>query len=171
VSILTWIRENQIGDLAGIAGVVISVTGFVATLVGVVKSKNAAQSAEEAAKTTRESVRSLDAILEFSTTISALEEIKRLQRQGAWAILPERYAAARKLLILFRESGVELSDTERASIQEAIVNFKDLESKIDKLHDTPERLNSSRLNSIISEQIDNLIVVLSTIKKSKERSG
>jgi hypothetical protein len=115
VGFLTWIRDNQIGDLAGITGIFISIIGFIATLVGVTKSKSAARSAEEAAKRTRESVRSLDAILDFSATISALEEIKRLQRQNAWTLLPERYAAARKLLILFRESGVILSDVEKSS--------------------------------------------------------
>ena len=73
--VLTWIRNNQIGDLAGIAGIFISIIGFCATLYGVAKSKSAAESAEEAAKKTRESVRSLDAILDFSATISALEEI------------------------------------------------------------------------------------------------
>ena len=168
--VLTWIRNNQIGDLAGIAGIFISIIGFCATLYGVAKSKSAAESAEEAAKKTRESVRSLDAILDFSATISALEEIKRLQRQSAWAVLPERYAAARKLLILFRESGFALSVAEKAGIQDAIVNFKDLETKIERLQDTPERLNSARLNPIISEQIDNLVVVLSKLKNSKERS-
>jgi hypothetical protein len=169
-SILTWIRDNQIGDLAGIAGIFISIVGFIATLIGVAKSKNAARSAEDAANKTRESVRSLDAILDFSATISALEEIKRLQRQNAWSLLPERYAAARKLLILFRESGVILSNAEKSFIQDAIVDFKDLEAKIDRLQDTPERLNSARLNSIISGQIDNLVVVLSKLKTRKERS-
>jgi ribosomal protein S13 len=136
-ALLLWLKDNQVGDLTAIAGVVISVIGFIATLRGVRKTKSAAKSAEEAAKSTRDSIRLFDSVVDFSATIAALEEIKRLQRQDAWSLLPDRYAAIRKLLISFRESTEDLTDDQISQIQEAIVNFRAIESKIDRSQRTP----------------------------------
>lgn len=166
---LLWVKDNQIGDLAGIAGVFISVIGFIAILGGVFKTKSAAQSAEAAARSTRDSIKLFESVVDFSATIAALEEVKRLQRQNAWSLLPDRYSAIRKLLISFRESTEGLSVTQMSQIQEAIVNFRAIESKIDRSQGTPAQLNAAKINSILSEQIDGLLVILNQIKNSRDR--
>jgi hypothetical protein len=79
---LHWMEVQRIGDLSGVAGVLISIVGFTVTLWGVFKSKRAAQAAEEAARSTRDRIRLLDTAVDFSTAIAALEEIKRLHRTG-----------------------------------------------------------------------------------------
>ena len=95
---VAWIVRNNLGDLASLAGVIIAVVGFGLTLKNVYRSKAAATRAEEAAKETRDSIRLFDTVSEFAEAISTMDEIKRLHRQSAWVILPDRYATLRKLL-------------------------------------------------------------------------
>jgi hypothetical protein len=89
VETLAWIAEYRIGDLASIAGVLIALVGFGLTLRGVRKTKSAAQSAAIAAEVTRNSIRRLDTVVDFSAAITILDEIKRLHRGGQWMLLPE----------------------------------------------------------------------------------
>jgi ribosomal protein S13 len=166
-SFLAWVRDNQAGDVASIAGVGISVVGFVATLIGVARSKNAARRAEEAARDARNSIRTFDAIVDMSATIAALEEIRRLQRQSAWSLLPDRYAAARKLLIAFRQSIADLMDDQRSAIQTAIVNFREIESQLDRSQGAPALKLVVRINRIVSEQIDTLLAILNDISATR----
>jgi hypothetical protein len=167
--VLSWSVENKIGDLAGLAGVAISLVGFVFTLIGVFKSKNAAQRAEEAAKSTRESIRLLDTVVDFSAAISILEDIKRLHRRNEWNLLPERYSAIRKILITLRSSGQPLSDAHSAAIQSALANLRDIEAQVERAVGNYAALKPAKFNSVISTDIDNLVTVLNELKVS--RSG
>jgi hypothetical protein len=120
---LKWIGDNRVGDLASIAGVAISIIGFVITVIGVCRSKDAAEQAKVAAEAARDSVRLLDTLVDFSAAISILEEIKRAHRHGHWPVLPDRYAAIRKILIVLRSSTRDLSDKHQAVIQNAFANL------------------------------------------------
>lgn len=166
---LNWLKDNQIGDLTGVAGIIISVVGFIATLIGVAKSKNAATRAAEAAKSTRDSIRMIDAIVDFSATIASLEEIRRLQRQSAWSVLPERYSAIRKLLIAHRHAIGNLSDHQKERIQDAIANFRSIELRLDRAPSGPSQSVAVRINKIVSEQIDELLLILSELKAMNDR--
>src|SRR3954465_4550308 len=99
---LQWIVDNHIGDLASIAGVVISVIGFVATLVNVARSRSAAVRAEQAANAARRMIRSYEGVAELSATVTLMDEIKRLHRAQQLGMLPDRYATLRKALIGIR---------------------------------------------------------------------
>src|SRR5438552_2494956 len=97
--VTAWISENKLGDVASIMGVVISIVGFWITVRGVRKSKSAAESARQAAEMTRDNIRLLETIVDFSAAIAALEEIKRLHRELPSDLLLERYSSLRKLLV------------------------------------------------------------------------
>jgi|SRR5580692_7667789 hypothetical protein len=103
MSIFKWIAENHIADLASIAGVVISITGFVVTVWNVRRSKSAAERAEAAADQTRRMIRGYETVFEFSAAIAIMEEIKRLHRVGQVDMLLDRYATLRKVLIGVRK--------------------------------------------------------------------
>jgi hypothetical protein len=113
-------RSTGLGDLASIAGLIVAAGGFAFTLYGVHKTKTAAERAEQAARTTRDSVRLLDTVVDFSAAISILEEIKRLHRATQWSVLPDRYTALRKILVALRTSNPKLSDGQRTTIQNAV---------------------------------------------------
>jgi hypothetical protein len=100
MSMLQWIAENHLGDLASLAGVAISLIGFVVAIWNIRRSKSAAERAEAAAMDAQRMIRVFEAVSDFSAAIALMEEIKRLHRTtGPIQILPDRYAALRKMLI------------------------------------------------------------------------
>jgi hypothetical protein len=166
-AILAWIGDYRIGDLASIAGVVISVIGFAATVTGVIKSKNAAQRAEEAARATRENIRLLDTVVDFAAAIALLEEIKRLHRTSQWALVPDRCAAIRKLLITLRASNSDLTDRQQTVIQAALTNLLDIEFAIERASANTETLRPAKFNAVLSQDIDQLLAIFVELKSSK----
>jgi len=69
--ILNFITANKIGDLASLAGVVISLVGFAVTVVGVFRSKRASERAEAAARAARDSIRIFDMGANCKTPLTA----------------------------------------------------------------------------------------------------
>jgi len=165
---LIWAKANELASTwADIAGFLIAVVGFTATLVGVFRSKRAAVRAEEAAQSARDSIRLFDAITNFSTAISVLEEIRRIHRHNdpaGLATLPERYSSIRKHLILLRASPMALDEKQHTAIQGALVNLADIEKRVERALASKNRLNPARINGIISDDIDKLLTVLTTLK-------
>lgn len=168
VDFLDWAKTNNLASTwSDVFGLFIAIVGFTATLYGVFRSKRAALLAQEAAQSARDSIRLFDAITNFSTAISILEEIRRTHRQNdptGFAALPDRYAAIRKHLILLRASPMALDDDQHAAIQNALVNLADIEKRVEKALAGKIPINSARINGIISGDIDNLLTVLTKLK-------
>ena len=163
--LVSWIQSNGIGDVASVAGVLISVGGFIATLIAVYKAKSAAQQAREAARAARDGIRMFDTLVDFSAAIAAFDEIQRLHRVGdAWPTLLERYAMVRKLLVQLRNSNVLLNDEQKSVIQNALVNIVDIQEQVEKLVATPTSLKPAKFNIILSDDVDGLIAVLTQLK-------
>ena len=165
---LNWARANNLASSwSDVSGFVIAIVGFTATLFGVFRSKRAAVRAQEAAQSARDSIRLFDAITNFSTAISILEEIRRIHRQNdpaGLATLPDRYASIRKHLILLRASPVALDDKQHTAIQAALVNLVDIEKRVERALASKNSINPAKINFIISGDIDNLLTVLTTLK-------
>lgn len=170
VSFLAWLKSHEFASTwADVSGFFIAIVGFAATLWNVVRSKNAAIKAQEAAQAARDSIRQFDTIVDFSTAIAVLEDIKRAHREtGVSDALPERYAAIRKQLIVLRASSVDLSDGHRAIIQDAIANLSTMETHIEKSLASKIPLPVARFNSLLSRDIDKLVDVLTSLKTSQE---
>lgn len=164
---LHWLEVNRIGDLTGVGGIVISLIGFTVTVIGVVRSRSAAERAELAAKQTMQSMRLLDTVVEFSAAITALEEIKRLHREANWPLLPDRYAHIRKLLANLRTAQVELSDDQKTTVQQALANLRQIEDLVERSLKNQSQLNVARFNRLLSDDIENLLIVLSDLKAMK----
>jgi hypothetical protein len=129
--LVEWLDRTRAGDIASILGVLIAMVGFAVTIRNVRASRAAAQRAEEAANQARKAIRFFDVVAEISTAIAAMEEIRRLHRDAAWPILPDRYNALRKSLITIRGSDRPLSDEQHARIQAAIVYLAELETMVE----------------------------------------
>jgi hypothetical protein len=168
VNFLDWAKTNNLASTwSDVFGLLIAIVGFTATLYGVFRSKRAALLAQEAAQSARDSIRLFDAITNFSTAISILEEIRRTHRQNdpaGLAALPDRYASIRKHLILLRASPMALDDDQHAAIQNALVNLADIEKRVEKALAAKNPINPARINGIISADIDNLLTVLTNLK-------
>jgi ABC-type protease/lipase transport system fused ATPase/permease subunit len=100
---LIWVADYHVGDLASISGVLISVIGFILTVYNVRRSRKAAELARDAAQSAKNSIQTFETVVDLSTVIGLLEEIKRSHRNNQWALLPDRYAALRKTLISVRK--------------------------------------------------------------------
>lgn len=163
---LTWVSNNHIGDLASIAGVLISVVGFMLTAYNVSRSRKAAELARDAAQSAKNSIQTFETVVDLSAVIGMLEEIKRSHRNSQWALLPDRYAALRKTLISVRRSR-ELSDQHASVLQAAIANLSDMENAVKRaLPNVPNDLHA-RFNALLSENIDELAGVLAELKFSE----
>jgi hypothetical protein len=161
---------QRIGDLAGVAGVLISIVGFAVTLRGVFKSKRAAQAAEEAARSARDRIQLLDTVVDFSAAIATLDEIKRLHRTGKWSLLPDRYSALRRLLTVVRTANPNLLDSQQAVLQNAVTNLYQLEKLVEQGAKSPA-LKPAEFNAILSRDADNLSAILQELKTSAKTGG
>jgi hypothetical protein len=170
LQILTWLKEHELASTwADVSGFLIAIFGFGATLWNVSRSKKAAIKAQEAAQSARDSIRRFDTIVDFSTAIAVLEDIKRAHRdKGMSPVLPDRYAAIRKQLIVLRASSADLSDDHRSVIQDAIANLSVMEANVDKATASKTELSVAKFNSLISRDIDKLVDILTGMKADQE---
>ena len=162
---LDLIVAYKLGDLASIVGVAISIVGFVLTVWGVLKSRKAAERAEAAATAARDSIRIFDTTVDFASAITTLEELRRAHRAGQWPILPDRYAAVRKLLINVRASNPGLSEQQNKVIQQSLANLAVLEQTVERgLVAKSDPANPAKLNQILSQDIDELVAIFAELK-------
>ncbi len=155
------------GNILSIAGILIALVGFFLTIRAARKSRTAAQQAEQAVQRMRDDIRKYDTVAEFSTALSIMEEIKRLHREGAWKVLPDRYSTLRQLLISIRATNPSLSNKQKEIMQNALMHFTGIERQVEKVNATNQIPPSiPRLNSIVSNQIDGLKSILVDIRNT-----
>lgn len=148
------------------------IVGFAVTITVAVRSKNAAQRAEEAVKKMREVLQRSDAIMEVTSAIRIMEEIKRLHRNGEWKFLLDRYASLRTSLIGIKSANPDLSDDHKSVLTGAINQLRDIESKVEKAVEAqivPPKV--WKLNEIVSAQTDRLSEVLGEIRRGVGREN
>ena len=156
---------NGAGDWASITGVIIVIFGFIVTIVNVKRSKKAAERAEIIAGKIREDSIRIDTVADCSMAISTMDQIRLLHRQNELRLLPDKYAALRKILISIKTSNQKLTSDQRTSIQKAIQNFRGIEQKVEEaLSPDSQSLNVPKLNTLISKHSDSLQEVLVQIK-------
>ncbi len=166
-TIFEWLIINNIGDIASIIGLFIVIVGFGFTLWNVSRSKRAATRAEQAANEARQSIRTFDTVSDFAAGISTMDEIKRLHREGAWSILPDRYSDLRKRLVALRSANPGLRDDQKKAIQSAITHLAQVEQKIEvAIQDKEPPKDIAKLNTAMSKKIDDLHEILVEIKSN-----
>src|SRR5262245_4673067 len=93
---------SQWADLATLAGLVVSLLGFGLTIRGVWIAKTASEAARDAVTAAAKTLAHHDMIADLSSATVIMDEIKRLQRHGSWAILPDRYSELRRRLVAIK---------------------------------------------------------------------
>ncbi|NOX36077.1 MAG: hypothetical protein GXO78_00920 [Calditrichaeota bacterium] len=148
---------NTIGNFASVIGAILTVLGFGFTLFKIKKVRNAAESARQAAIETCRSIRRFDASVELASVVETIDEIKRLQRENSWKVVPDRYSTARKKLIMIKLHHPDLSNQHKRIIQSVIQHLENMESDIEKGLAKEENLPSvANLNILLSEQRDKI---------------
>jgi hypothetical protein len=160
---------NQVGDVTGILGIVISLGGFVVTLVQLNKSKKAAEAAKQAANVARASIFHVGAVADLASGIAIMDEIKRFQRHGPHHPLPDRYAALRKILSAVRAGRPDLPalrEDQKSLIQTALVNLAKAEEIVEKALSKSQPVDFPRLNRALSKDVDQLQELLVQLQSS-----
>ena len=157
-----FLREHW-GDTASVLGLLASVVGlFIAWL-----AFRAAKDAESAAREAKERLSRYDTLEDCSQVTAILEEIKRHHRTEAWAILPDRYATVRRLLIGIRSANATISDEDNAALTNAIQRFLDVEKRIESANTRGKGWpGADKSNSLVSEEIDKLAAVFARLRRS-----
>jgi len=145
--------------------------GFIATLWNVQRSREAAERAERAANDARLTIRSYETVAEFSSAITLMEEIKRLQRSRQLEMLPERYAALRKALIGVRRLAPSIDDSDDKVMQTAIATLATIEDTVERSLHGGSQPDYARLNRLLSRDIDALHAMLIDMKVARERGA
>jgi len=146
------------GDLASALGLLVGLVGFWITIRAALKAKRAAEDA-------RDRISTIDTVSQCSQAMSIMEEIKRLHREEAWAILPDRYATLRGLLVTIRSSDARLSEDQRQILSEVIQYASGVEHRIEKSIQAKTAPPSiPNLNKGMSEQLDRLTAMFGEIR-------
>ncbi len=164
--------DYNLGDLASFLGLLVSLVGFGFTLLQLKRTKAVAQAARDAANATQENLRNLDTIMDFSSVITMMEEIKRHHRGKNWYILPDRYSELRKKLVAIKATYTTLSAQQQIILQNAVVQFKSMEETVEKtLSKDLIPPNFAKFNVTVSSEIDKLNEVLVEMKNQMEVKG
>jgi hypothetical protein len=155
-------------DAMSVFGTAITVLGFAVTIWQVRLATTAAQAAKKAAADALDGVRRFDLVVEFSGLVAVLEEVRRLQRDRVWKALPERYSQARRLLVSARQIAKDLSDEQRERIQQAVVNFRDMEVLLQKADGDDQKIPRDKMNQRLLEDIDEIIAIFQSLRLRPE---
>ncbi len=167
--VLQFIDKGHWGDIASIAGLLVSLLGFWITISVARRSKSAAEAAKDAAVKARDAIIHSHTITHFSTAIAKLEEIKLLQRESRWRMLPDRYPIVRQMLITIRQGNQGMPQNDHATIMGTIQHLADFERVVDIFLETGnDEPSPAHLNTILSGQIDKLNEILETLKQDRE---
>ena len=97
-----WLVKWHVGDVAGIAGLVVSIAGFAITIWQIRRAKSATEMVEVSVKEIRREIEGRAVSLDLSELVRELEEMKEFHRSNLRSMLPSRYTSARRKLIAVR---------------------------------------------------------------------
>jgi hypothetical protein len=103
-------------------------------------------------------------MLELAAALSAMQEIKRLQRDGAWPVLLDKYSSLRATLISIRAGRPNLNEQHKTTIQDAIVQLRTIENKVQRELVKGQNPNVAKLNAVVADQLDKLSETLGALR-------
>ena len=110
-----------------------------------------------------------DALTDFTSAIAKLDEIKRLHRDKTWVVLPDRYSALKKSLILVRTADPGISDEQKSKLQSAVQHLSNFENQVEKaLATNGDALDVPKMNRILSSQVEVLTQVFAEIRNEMQ---
>ena len=158
----------QLGDLASLLALLITIIGFAVALWRIRKSETASEQARRAAESVREQILQMNAFQGVGGAIRILEDIRRLHRLDAWPVLPDRCTSLKQELLAIKGRTPMLTDDQRSTIQGVIQQVSLIERKAeDAIGGDKPAVN--RINYIVTKQIDELASLLVELQNEIER--
>ena len=162
--IFRTIADNVGRDNASVLGLVVRVVCFPVTMWRVSHTNATAEAAKQAVDQVKKDLACFDAMTELSAATVALDEIKDLQRAGAWQHLPRRYSAIRRSIVEIRTVFPNLSRKDPSILNGVIQHLKIMEGELDKNRFREGRRDIARLNRTVSDMQDRLNELIAEIK-------
>jgi hypothetical protein len=171
LGVLDYLSKNYVADFANYLGILLTIIGFAITIHDVRKSKKSIDAAKSEigiqVNKVREDIRRIDTVSDLTTAIAMMDEIRVLQRDCQWQILPDRYSSLRKLIISIKKTYPQLSDNQKVILQEALQHITDIDLKIEKSmikNNAPSDIPT--INRILSQQKDNVYEMLIELRNN-----
>lgn len=164
--VITYVVENRLDSASSVVGLGLTALGFSFTIWKVLAAKSAAVLAHKAATEVQETISKYDTVAACSSALAMTDEIKRHHRNAAWAVLPDRYAALRRILIEIRNVFPTLDADRHKSLQGAIFQLSAMETAAEKhLARGAEPPDVAKFNRIISKHADELADVFISMRQ------
>lgn len=163
--------QQHWGDVASVSGLLVALIGFALTIWKSWTAATAAAEAWEAAKSARDQIHSFDLLQHLAKLLQIMEEIKRLHRLEAWAILPDRYSVARQLAIIAKKSSFEFDEEHHSSFSSLIAQLTAMETKVERVNmreiQPPSR---EAYNEILRRHSDELTELIADVRRILEET-
>lgn len=164
-SVSQYIIDNKLGEFISLASLVVSVLGLIITAIAAA----AAVGARRAAKEAKQAIRQLDVVVDLSSILAMMEEIKLHHRTGQWEALLFRYSIVRSKLIGINNGSFNFSESHRTAITDAVEHLSKMETTIEKVRvGKVTAPTAEALNRPVGNLIDSLGAVLSELKSKIE---
>ena len=164
--VITYVEENRLDSASSVVGLGLTTVGFAFTIWKVLAAKSAAVLAHQAATDAQEAISKYDTVAACSSALAMLDEIKRHHRNAAWAVLPDRYSALRRILIEIRNVFPNLDADRQKSLQGVISHLSGMETEVEKhLTRGAEAPDAAKFNRIISKDADELAGVFISMRQ------
>lgn len=144
------------GNLASLLGFFISIIAAIQASLAKKAALTAAKAAQQAEENSRRIMSQVNTIEVLSEAADELRDIKRLQQDGSWRKLRERYIYVQKLLVKVRDCSEHFEPGDQERFQIVITTFYGLEQEaIRALSKPAEKPNliylNDRVNDLISQ--------------------
>ncbi len=170
-AVLKWLRDSYAVAIVTILGFIISLWAIRQTYREAKKATSSAEAASRAVTDLKKKLYDVNVVTELATALSAMEEIKRLQRVAAWQVLPDRYSQLRSRLNTICTMYRSFTPSEMISLQLSAQQLRIAEETIEKaiymeqnaqVQTDPayDLLNWTDLNKAVSEQMERLEPIL-----------
>jgi hypothetical protein len=129
--LVDWLVRWHVGDLAGLAGLVVSIAGFTIAIWQIRRAKSVSEKVQVSVAGVRKELEQRNITVDLGELFRELEEIKHLHRLDIPEVSPRRYTSIRRKLIEVRGTSSVLSPKQRTVLQESISQFSALEKFLD----------------------------------------
>jgi hypothetical protein len=156
---LAFDRAYQLGDVASLIALAITIVGFAITIWQIQKSRTASEQARDAAHSARQQILRMNAVAELGVIIRDLQEIQGFHRDNTLSALPGRYTSVKLALIAVKGRTPELTERQQSEIQAAVQQIAGLEQTVEEAIAGTNILQVSRINRILRQQIERLAAI------------
>ena len=153
------------GDFASVTGLLLSVIGFAFTICVSLRAKRAAEQALQAAQQAKAKILKQGTLFNFSSALSAMEDLVRLNRLKDWESMLDRHSELGRILVELKDGSEGLSEEQLTVIQSCVQQLKIIENQIENHFSSgkPEP-DIARMNRIVKVQITKLHGIATMLK-------